>query len=257
MTLSVAMITKDAERTLSQTLSALRGLADEIVVVDSGSSDQTCTIAARAGARLIVHPWMGFGAQKNLAIDSCTCDWVLLLDADEELDLSLILEIKKATAASPAQRAAVEQGGKLPVYLLNRRVRAFGRALDLYDRVPRLFPKGAARLDDRPVHESLIFDPQQFELKALSGFLWHDTYSDLSSYFQKFDRYTSLGAEALRTSGQSFSSIAAVSRSLFRFLRLYFGKGLVLNGWVGFQYAVLGSFYTFVKYAKLRERGGR
>lgn len=255
MTLSVAMITRNAERTLARALTALRGLADEIVVVDSGSTDQTKEIVHEFGARLIEHSWMGFGAQKNLAIASCTGDWILVLDADEILDLSLILEIKKVTAQPVGHGlTANSSGAKIPVYLVTRRVRAFGRSLDLDDAVARLFPRGTARLDERPVHEVLTFDTSQCELRALSGFLWHETYHDLSGYFEKFDRYTSLGAEGLANRGRSFSPSAAVSRSVFRFLRLYLAKGLITKGWEGFQYSVLGSVYVFVKYAKLRER---
>lgn len=255
MTLSVAMITRNAERTLARALTALRGLADEIVVVDSGSTDQTKDIALDFGARFIEHSWMGFGAQKNLAIAECSGDWILVLDADEILDLSLILEIKKATA-QPAGHglSPTVSTAKMPVYLVTRRVCAFGQNLNLEDAVARLFPRGMARLDERPVHEMLTFDQDQCELKALSGFLWHETYLDLASYFEKFDRYTSLGAEGLVARGRSFSPFETVARSVFRFLRLYFGKNLVTKGWIGFQYSVLGALYVFVKYAKVRER---
>lgn len=250
-TLSVAMITLNAERHLRDCLEAASEIADEIVIVDSGSTDATRTIAQAFKARFVFREWAGFGPQKNFAIGECSSDWVLVLDADEILLPELRGAIRKRI---DGEESTDGEGPQL--FRIKRKMWCFGRQLRISDQTVRLFRKGLARYDDRLVHEELQFDPRQ-HVAALPGWVEHRTYDNLSEYLQKFDRYTSLGADQLRRRGIQTSVLGAISHGVFRFVRLLFLKRLFLDGAAGLQYAILGGFYAYMKYAKLLEEERR
>lgn len=246
--LSVVMITLNAERTLLRSLASVKNLAGEIVVVDSGSSDQTREIAEANGARVITHPWQGYGEQKNFAIEQTTGDWVLSLDADELVSGPLANSIESLAGEPPCD------GYRLP-----RLNHYFGRPLYHGGQYPdfqlRLFRKSSGRFDTRPVHESLKIDGK---VGRLQGDLIHFTYETIEEYFQKFLVYTELEATRLLQSGERPTTMRAI-RKMFctpalKFIRRYLFKLGFLDGVPGLIAAAFGSFTMSVSYARFWEK---
>ena len=200
--LSVAIITCNEERNLARTLRSV-AFADEVVVVDSRSTDRTVAIAEAAGARVIVRDWPGFAAQKNFALAQCTGDWSLSLDADEELAPELQTQIRLLLPSNPPADA----------FFLKRRNLFLGRWIRFGGYYPdaklRLFRKAAAnfsagpQFEDRPVHETITFDG---EAQKLDFDIIHHAYPSLHDYLEHMDRYSTLGAELLVTQGRTSRS---------------------------------------------------
>jgi len=196
---SVAMITMNEAANLPLTLASV-SWASEIVIVDSGSTDTTVEIARGFGARVIEEPWKGYAAQKNSAIEKATGDWILSLDADEEVSAELALQIQRLMAGEPAFSA----------YQIPRLNHFMGRPLRHGGYWPdpklRLFRKGAARFEERPVHETL---KAEGPVGWLKGHLIHRCYPTLEEYIAHMNRYSSEGARLLADSGRTSDSWAA------------------------------------------------
>ncbi len=246
--LSVVMITLNAERTLRRSLASVQGLAGEIVVVDSGSSDRTREIATDCGARVIEHPWQGYGAQKNFAIGQASGEWVLSLDADELVSERLARSI-----------AALPEEPPCDGYRLPRLNHYFGRPLHRGGQYPdlqlRLFRKSRGRFDTRPVHESLRLEGR---LGRLEGDLLHYTYDTIEEYLQKFLVYTELEATRLLETGERPSALRAARRMIcapaLKFTRRYLFKLGLLDGVPGLIAAAFGSLTMSVSYARFWEK---
>src|SRR5271166_4416961 len=200
LSLSVVIVTLNEEANLARTLASV-AWADEIVVVDSGSTDRTREIAESFHAKFCVEPWRGFSAQKNFALEKATCDWVLSLDADEEVELALAEEIRTTLAANPSVT-----GFWIPRknFFLGRWIRHGG----FYpDPKLRLFRRGAGQFEDRLVHEDLRVDGTT---ASLQHHLLHYAYPTVEDYLEHMNRYSSLGAQmavAKRAGGFSFVNI--------------------------------------------------
>ena len=201
--LSVAIITCNEERNLPRTLASVR-FADEIIVVDSLSSDRTVEIAKSFGARVFVREWPGFAAQKNFAIQQCTGDWILSLDADEELSPKLRSQLSFLLPTQP----------RVDAYYINRRNLFLDRWIKHGGYYPdpklRLFRRSAAnyaappRFENRPVHETIRFDG---EASSLDFDLIHHAYPTLEGYLEHMDRYSTLGAQLLVEQGRTSQSM--------------------------------------------------
>jgi len=250
MTLSVAIVAMDEEANIGRTLGSVRW-ADEIVLVDSGSKDRTCEIARENGARVVVEPWRGYVAQKQYAIDLCTKDWVLLLDADEEVSPGLAEEIRAALAdQNPAS------GYKLPRknLFLGRWMRHGG----FYpDPKLRLFRRGYGFVTGHDPHD-------RCELKAevpqptrqFRNPLVHYTYPNLTLYLAHMNRYSSLGAQLAFAKGhQTFSFINIILRPLAAFIYNYLIRLGFLDGREGLLLHLYHANYVSWKYAKAWELG--
>ncbi len=191
--LSVVIITLNEAANLPRTLASIRALG-EMVVLDSGSTDGTVQIAEQAGARVFNEPWKGFGAQKNSAIAKATGDWILSLDADEEVSPELALEITALLAGEP----------EFSAYRIPRLNHFLGRPLRHGGYWPdpklRLFRRGAASFEERPVHETMRASGPVGQLK---GHLIHHCYPTIEDYREHMDRYSTIAAEALVTSGRA------------------------------------------------------
>ena len=198
-TLSVALITLNEAANLPRTLASVQGMG-EIVVVDSGSTDATVEIARDAGAQVFMEPWKGFGAQKNSAFEHTTGDWILSLDADEEVSPQLAREIQALLVGEPRYAA----------YRIPRLNHFLGRPLTHGGYWPdpklRLFHRGAARFEERPVHETMQASGPVGQLK---GHLIHHCYPTLDDYIEHMNRYSTLGAEMLVASGRAPRSLPA------------------------------------------------
>jgi glycosyltransferase involved in cell wall biosynthesis len=243
---SVTIITRNEAARLPAAL-ASAAWADEIVVVDAGSSDATADIARAAGARVHVEGWPGFPQQKNRAADLATHDWVLSIDADEQVSPALAQEIRGLMA-----------GPEPPVrgYRIPRVTQAFGRELRATDWYPdwqlRLYDRRAGRWDEtRTVHESVRL---QGEPGRLAGEILHDGYRDLSEHLQKIDRYTTLAAEANAARGRHASLFAIAIHPPLAFLRNYVLRRGFTAGTAGLVVSAMNSWYVFLKLAKLWER---
>ena len=216
--------------------------ADEIVVLDSGSTDATVEIARALGARVQVTDWPGFGLQKNRAIERCTCDWILSLDADERVTPRLHAELERAIA-SPAGHSAFRMP-RLSSYC-GRTMRHGGW---WPDHVVRLFRRGRARFSDDPVHEKLIVDGS---IGTLTPPLTHEAFVDLDEVLDKLNRYSSAGAQRLLERGEHGSLRRAIGHGFWTFARTYVLRGGFLDGREGFMLAVSNAEGAYYRYLKL------
>lgn len=273
MNLSVVIITFNEEANIGRTLASVQPLvADgkgEIIVVDSGSTDRTVEIAKSFGAKVFIEEWKGFAAQKNSAIDKATGDWILSLDADEELDTELIGEFtgncdNKAGERSAAHEWCLTLGGAArevlkgsPVGFLVRRKNYFlGRWIQHGGFWPdpklRLFRRGTGRFEDRAVHEDVLVDGPTKTIPY--GALLHHSYPTLSDYIEHMNRYSSLGAEMVVTKGKvRFSLSNIVLRPLATFIYNYFFRLGFLDGREGLLLHLYHAVYVSWKYAKAWE----
>ncbi|QDQ26768.1 glycosyltransferase family 2 protein [Chitinimonas arctica] len=243
--ISLVLITRNAAHQLAACLESARELVDEIVVLDSGSSDDTQAIAARFNARVAQQGFLGFGPQKRMAVGMARNDWVLCLDADERLTPELIAGIRAALRQPTAN-----------AFRCARRNRFFGRYLRHGEAYPdwclRLFDRRHAGWSEDAVHEKVIVS--HGEVATLAGDLLHDSAEDLTAYLSKQNRYTDMQVEKLFSEGKRTHPFKLVSSPLARFLRFYFIRGGWLDGAAGFAHIAIGSFFAFIKYAKLMER---
>src|SRR5437879_5148300 len=216
MQLSVVIITYNEEANIGRTLQSVQPLvADgegEIIVVDSGSTDRTVEIAKSFGAKVFVEEWKGYAAQKNSAIDKATGDWILSLDADEELERdlpALISHVISERRPHPKQELLAAMGIELPRieangFWIRRRNKFLGRWLEYGGFWPdsklRLFRRGCGQVEPRAVHETIRVDGPTGRL--LSGALIHHSYPKLSDYIDHMNRYSSLGAEMVVTNAK-------------------------------------------------------
>jgi glycosyltransferase involved in cell wall biosynthesis len=254
MTISVAIVAMDEEANIGRTLASVRW-ADEIVLVDSGSKDRTCEIAREHGARVVAEPWRGYVAQKQYAIELCTKDWVLLLDADEEVSPGLAEEIRAAMASpNPAS------GYKLPRknLFLGRWIRYGG----FYpDPKLRLFRRGQGFVTGHDPHDRCELKPRvpgqgPQQTKQFSNALIHYTYPTLTLYLGHMNRYSSLGAQLAVAKGhRSFSFINIVLRPAATFVYNYFIRLGFLDGREGLLLHLYHAGYVSWKYAKAWELG--
>jgi glycosyltransferase involved in cell wall biosynthesis len=250
--LSAVLITKDEEERLPAAIESVR-FCDEIVVVDSGSTDRTRDIAAAAGARVIVNaPWPGFVVQRNVAVDAARHDWVLALDADERVTPALREEIQALRA-----RAFDGCGGyRIPrvAFYLGRWI----RATDWYpDPQIRLFDRRRARWQGELVHESVRVQGTVGRMRAE---MEHHPYRDVSHHLQKIDNYTSLWATQAYAAGRRTGYLDLAVAPAWAFLRNYVMKGGFRLGKAGLGVSSLNAYYTYTKLAKLDElsiRDGR
>ena len=239
--LSVILITKNEAANIRACLESV-AWADEIVVVDSGSADDTVKIAQELGAQVYVHDWPGFGPQKNRALDYASKDWVLSLDADERVTPELRAEI--ATVLRREQGADSWLVPRLSSYC-GRFMRHSGWYPDL---LPRLFRRGKARFSDDLVHERLIVEGEPGKLK---GMLLHYAFDDLEEVLHKVNQYSSAGAQMMQRRGRRASLTGAVLRGFWAFVRTYALRGGFLDGREGFMLAVSNAEGTYYRYLKL------
>ena len=238
--LSLVLITRNAGAQLRASLESAR-FADEVVVVDSGSDDDTVQIAASFGARVIDQPWLGFGPQKQFAVANARHDWVLCLDADERVTPELAAAIAAALAAPVAV-----------AYRMARCNRFLGRWLRHGEGYPdwsvRLFDRRRARWSDDVVHERVLCEGT---VATLAGDLRHESAESLDAYLAKQNRYTTLQAQRLHEQGKNASVPQLLLSPALRFFKFYILKMGFLDGVAGLVHIAIGCGNSFVKHAKL------
>ena len=242
-TLSVILITRNEEANLADCLASLEGIAQQIVVVDTNSSDRTLDIAKSYGA-VIAQPqdWPGFGPQKNRALDLATGEWVLSLDADERLTPALKSEI--VTAIHDSAHVDCFAIPRLSWYC-GRFIRHSGWNPDYVD---RLFKRGSARFSDDLVHERLLHSGQ---VAKLENPMLHYSFMNYSQVLQKIDRYSTASAEQAFAKGKTSTPLKAVLHGAWSFFRTYFLQAGFLDGPQGFTLAMSNAQGTYYRYVKL------
>lgn len=241
MKLSVIVITKNEEAAIARCLDSVR-FADEIIVVDSGSTDRTVALAEAAGAKVTVTAdWPGFGPQKNRALALAGGDWVFSIDADEWVEPALAEEI----------RSAVSRAGDVVAYELPRSSSFCGREMRHSgwwpDHILRLFRRDRARFSDDIVHERVVADGP---VGRLSHPLRHESFVNLHEVVDKMNRYSTAGAQMRTTRGKGGSVSGAVLHGFWAFLRTYVLRAGFLDGREGFVLAVANAEGTYYRYLK-------
>jgi glycosyltransferase involved in cell wall biosynthesis len=278
MNLSVVIITFNEEANIGRTLASVKPLVDdgrgEIIVVDSGSTDRTVEIAKSFGSKVFVEGWKGFAAQKNSAIDKTAGNWILSLDADEELDsqlqqslLELLTSLDRLSTLGKSQTVATSSvhdaphAGSIPhadfdgLYI-PRKNEFLGRWIRHGGYWPdpklRLFRRGRGRFENRAVHEDV--QVEGITRRIQSGSLLHHSYPTISDHIEHMNRYSSLGAEMVVAKGKlRFSAIDIVLRPLATFLYNYFLRLGFLDGREGLLLHLNHAVYVSWKYAKAWE----
>jgi glycosyltransferase involved in cell wall biosynthesis len=279
--LSVVIITHNEEANIGRTLASVQPLVGdgkgEIIVVDSGSTDRTVEIAKSHGAKVFVEEWKGYAAQKNSAIEKAAGDWVLLLDADEEVSPEMAASISRYipiadkhrayastrvadSVADPVSDQAHEAGTEYPesAFAFARKNLFLGRWMRhggfWPDRKVRLFRRGHARVEDRRVHETVKVERSG----CLNGALIHHSYPTLTDYLDHMNRYSSLGAEMIVAKGRvRFSAFNIVVRPLATFIYNYIFRLGFLDGREGLLLHLYHAVYVSWKYAKAWELARR
>jgi glycosyltransferase involved in cell wall biosynthesis len=251
--LSVVIITHNEEVNIARTLNSVAPLvqdaAGEVIVVDSGSTDRTVDIAKSLGANVFVEPWKGFAAQKNSAIDKASGEWILSLDADEELSRPAQAFLSKFLA-----RPGADQPGGVFFsrrnYFLGRWIRHGG----FYpDKKLRLFRRGNGRFEDRLVHEDVLLAPGLRTEDPGGIDLIHRAYPTFVAYLEHMNRYSSLGAEMAVEKGRRSGPVDIVLRPMATFFYNYFFRLGFLDGREGLLLHLSHSVYVFWKYTKVWE----
>lgn len=244
--IAAVIITKNEQDSLRDCLESLRWV-DEIIIVDSGSTDNTETIAKEYTEHFYVNAeWPGFGKQKQLAQSYATSDWILAVDADERIDDTLRENILMMLENPPENT----------VYNLNELTWVFGRFLKhsgWYYRHVRLYPNKLTKYNDNLVHESVII-PSGCQVAELDGDILHYSYQNLNHYLVKSAGYAKAWADQRQARGKKASLSQGIIHALGCFLKMYLLKRGFLDGKQGFLIAVLSAHSTFVKYADLWAR---
>jgi glycosyltransferase involved in cell wall biosynthesis len=244
--LSVGIITHNEERMIGKTLNAVKGIADEMIVVDSYSRDKTVEIAKSLGATVYSEKWQGFGPQKNSLLDKCTGDWVLLIDADEVVSPELAARIKQIVHDDIKDR--------YKIYEINLCSVCFGKKLKhggwSNDYHIRLWQKDMVRFDDRSVHEGMI--PKD-RVGVIREKIYHYTYLTLTDYLTKFNNYTTLGAQEYYRQKRKARILNIILNPSFTFINMYIVRAGFLDGIEGLTIASFSALSTMAKYFKLRE----
>jgi len=240
---TVTVITRDEAANIAAALESV-SWADEIVVVDSGSTDDTVAIARPLATRVEVRDWPGYSAQKNYAAEVASNDWILSIDADERVTPDLAAEIRGVLTGTPSS----------PGYRVPRVAWYLGRWIRSTDWYPdyqlRLYDRRAGRWNGRRVHESIALQGTPGQLRHE---LQHYAYRDLSHHLATIDRYTTLAAEQWLAEGRTTNGFELYIHPRLAFVRNYLLRGGIRDGAPGLLISRLNAYYVFLKLAKLWE----
>ena len=239
--ITVVILTKNEEENICSVIKNAQKVANEVLIVDSGSLDETVELAKNAGAQVIYRAWDNdFSAQRNFALDKVKTESVLYLDADERFNDELISAIKKATEKCEDIQ-----------YKIKRKSVAFGKEFNYGvlkpDFVPRLFKTKHVKWINK-VHEHPVCDDK---VNVLDGYIQHYTYRSWQQYYNKFNQYTTIWAENAYEKGQKTNFVKAFGHAFFGFIQMGILKKGFLDGALGLVLSVNHFFYTLTKYIKL------
>jgi len=249
--ISVVIIAFNEEQNISRCLESVRGLASEIVVVDSMSTDKTAGICRSFGCRVIQREFDGYGTQKQFAVDQAVNDWIFSIDADEVATPELKEEIREILNRPSIEEAGFEICFSL-VYL-GKKLKHGGAGSDFH---LRLFNRKSGGFTKVKVHEGVEISGK---ISRLSGEVLHYSYRNLTHHLEKINHYTSRAAEEYVQRGKRYSKIWAILKFPISFLQFYCCKAGILDGYPGFMWSLLAAFYASLKIAKsieIREEKG-
>jgi glycosyltransferase involved in cell wall biosynthesis len=246
--LSIFIIARDESDRIGRTITAVRALSDDIVVVDSGSTDDTQAIAEEAGARVIFNPWPGYGMQKRFAEEQCRHDWMLNIDADEVVPPNLAAEIAAlfATGAPAADAYRIRIAEIFPGEGAPHR---FAYALAPV----RLYRRSKGRYSQSPVHDRVDLAPGT-RIARLKGTIHHFSVRSLGEQMDKLNAYSDAQADDLDKRGATLSVFRLVVEFPANFIKAYIGRRHALRGVYGFMTAMNYAFYRYLRVAKHWER---
>lgn len=240
--LTVTVLTMNEEDNIERCLKSIQW-ADEILVVDSGSTDKTMEICRKYGCSIIETTWLGFGPTRQLSIKHASYDWILVIDADEEVTEALAQRIKQILA-SPDEKKGYRF--KRNAFYLDKLIKfCWGRDFTL-----RLFNRKNGNYNDNSVHESVNLDAEIVKFKEQ---ILHYTYPTIESHLNKINLYSSLGALQSYEKGKRSSIIKAVLRGFYFFIEMYFFRLGFLDGKEGFILSIISSYGSSIKYFKIWE----
>ncbi|PID92836.1 MAG: glycosyl transferase [Bacteroidetes bacterium] len=242
--LSVVIITYNEEHNIERCLESVKEIASEIVVVDSHSQDRTVALCRQQGARVILHPFENFGKQKQFAQSQATHEWILSLDADEQLSPALQKSIKEALEEPRAE-----------AFSMNRLTNFCGQWIRhggwYPDRKVRLYRKECARWSNHPVHEQL--EVQEGAMTAhLKGDLLHYSIYDLDHHIRQINRYSTIAAEEMVGQRRSINGVHLRIKPLIRFIKIFVIRKGFLDGYFGYVIARNSAFALYLRYAKAK-----
>lgn len=241
--LTIVILTKNEERNIVDVVLNAKKVTDSVLVIDSGSTDNTVSLAKSKGAKVVYRAWDNdFSAQRNFALEHVDTEWILYLDADERLDDTLCQSIKD-----------VINKGQQKQYSIMRRIHAFGfeykHGIFKPDEVLRLFPTKAVHWENK-VHERPVCDLPK---EKLNGFIEHYTYNSWQQWWDKAGKYTTIWAEDSFAKGKRTSLGACFLHSFYGFIRAYIFQLGFFDGWSGLYSSLQHFVYTMLKYLKLYE----
>lgn len=244
--LSVYMITKNSAKKLLPTLNAAAQVANEIIIVDSGSSDNTKEIAEKFGADFAFKEWAGFSGQKKAAEEKCRYEWLLNLDDDEVLSPELIAEINAFKQNPSADVCKLKIGDMFPKYTKPRK---WGRTYNII----RMYNRNAAKMPNDYTKDRVVLLKENPRIKQFESFIYHYSYQGITPLINKLNIFTDEVVQTMLASGKNYSKIRIFTEFPLQFFKYYFGKKYVFNGYYGFIVSVIYAFFRFVRIAKYME----
>lgn len=248
--ISVSIIVKNEGDRIAQIIRAVKNIADEIIVVDSGSQDDTCQIAMREGAKVMYNEWKGYGQQKIFAENQCRNNWVFNIDADEEVSPQLAQEIKEIFSKKIAPETA---GFRVKIVNKFRFETKPKKSAYFYNQF-RLYNKNLAGFRDSAVHDSVILrDGVAAKILQLQNIIYHQSFKSFSHWIEKINSYSQMQASDAWQKGKKTNGLKILFVFPFAFLKAYFVRKYFLYGLDGFIYSFLFAFSRFAKNIKIRE----
>ena len=247
--ISVFIITKNEADRIAQVINAAKKIANEILVIDSGSSDETCKIAAGAGAKVLFNKWQGYGQQKKFGESKCINKWILNIDADEEISQELEAEIKEIFS----QRIGKNVAG-FRVKIVNKfRFETQPQKWAYYYNQLRLYNKDLAGFKNSSVHDSVEVRSAKCEILQLKNIIFHQSFRSYSHWIEKLNSYSQMQAQDSFAKGKNPSLLKVFFTPLFTFFKAYFVRRYFIYGFNGIIYSSLFAFSRFAKAIKTRE----
>lgn len=248
--ISVSIIAKNEGDRIAQIIQAVKNIADEILVVDSGSVDDTCKIAMQEGAKVMFNEWKGYGAQKIFAEKQCRNDWVLNIDADEEISPELSNEIKEIFSQEIAGDVA---GFRVKILNKFRFEKKPKKSAYFYNQF-RLYNKNLAGFRDSTVHDSVILkEGVKAKILQLENIIYHQSFKSYAHWIEKINSYSQMQALDSWQKGKKTSALKILLVFPFAFFKAFFVRKYFTYGLDGFIYSFLFAFSRFAKNIKIRE----
>lgn len=240
--ISVVIITQNEEDKIRNAINSSIKIADEIVVIDGGSTDNTITIAKDLGCKVFCNPWPGYAKQRNFGANVAENNWIFFIDSDEEIDEGLQTSLLKWKSNNE---------GDVKAYSVYRIGDFLGKWMGNGEYLVRLYKKSEVRIKDVLVHEGP--DVEANEVTALEGILWHHGFRSINDHVQRFNKYTDLEAEKDYINNKRFNLFRLFLRPPAKLVYVLFIRGLITKGIAGISVAFFWMFYEFLREIKLYE----